>query len=186
MENKFYEEFENSLEQELLRLCTSLGKLSSAILCTDDLDAVWREFAPSYMSDAVSQIAEFPEAATAWAGYLGMAVAHNWDEDWAAHNGDSYESYYGSRGFDDMDDHIVRDILGFSLDSTEAKEIVNIMMACTQAAIGKIKRENVEPSSKKAFYIFASTVKVMFRIGASLELKRLGYSWTAVPVGRYS
>jgi len=179
---KAYEQYENRLEQELLRLCTSLGKLSSAMLVSEDIEARWKEMAPDYMADALPQIAEYPEAAVAWAGYLGMAVAHQWDEAWASHQNDSYQSYQGPRGFDDMDEHIVSSILGFELDSIQAKNLVNIMMCCTQAALSAIRHEQADPQSKQAFYLFASTEKVMFRIGASLEMKRLGYSWQAMKV----
>ena len=40
-----------------------------------------------------------------------------------------------------------------------------------------IRREDTEAQSTKAFYIFARTTRVMFRIGAALELKRLGYKF---------
>ena len=35
----------------------------------------------------------------------------------------------------------------------------------------------VLPQSIRAFYIYARAVKVMYEIGASVELKRLGYKW---------
>ena len=49
-----------------------------------------------------------------------MAVAQWWDQDWGRHHGKGYEALQGSRGFDDMDEHILQNILGYSLDSEEA------------------------------------------------------------------
>jgi hypothetical protein len=34
----------------------------------------------------------------------------------------------------------------------------------------------------KAFHIFARTVRVMFKIGSALELKRLGYKFQKVDI----
>ena len=74
-----------------------------------------------------------------------------------------------------MDEHIVTDILGMPLDSTEAKQLMNILLCCAQKAVTFIRHEQIEHQTVKAFHIFARTVKVMFRTGASIELKRLGY-----------
>ena len=38
-----------------------------------------------------------------------------------------------------------------------------------------IRHEQIEPQSPIAFHVFARAIKVMYRIGAALELKRLGY-----------
>ena len=42
------------------------------------------------------------------------------NEDWEYYAQASYQSYYGEQGFDDMDEHIVRDLLQLPLDSKEA------------------------------------------------------------------
>ena len=79
---------------------------------------------------------------------------------------------------------IVQDILGLALDSPEAKQLVNILLVCAQKAVTFIRHEHIEAQTVKAFHIFARTVKVMFRIGASLELKRLGYKFHKVDLNR--
>ena len=106
-----------------------------------------------------------------------MAVAQWWDTDWGRNHSMKYESLHGARGFDDMDEHIVQNILGLSLDSVEAKQIVNILLCCAQKAVDFIRHEQIEHQTVKAFHVFARTVKVMFRIGAALQLKRLGYKF---------
>ena len=79
-----------------------------------------------------------------------------------------------------MDEHIVQNVLGLSLDSVEAKQIVNILLCCSQKAVDFIRHEQIEAQTVKAFHIFARTVKVMFRTGAALQLKRLGYKFHKV------
>lgn len=181
MVNKVYlENFESRMTDGLLRLCKQYGMLDGTLLATDDIDARWQDFAPEYMADAVPNIADYPTVAIAWAGYVGMAVAHLWDEDWALHCNDDYKSLYGSAGFDDMDENIVQNLLGFHLESQEAKNIEQMMRRLGETALTMIRRENIEPQSPMAFHIYARVVKVVYRIGAAIELRRLGYKFEQV------
>jgi hypothetical protein len=181
MVNKVYlENFESRITDELLRLCKQYGILDGTLLATDDIDARWNEFAPEYMADAVPNIASYPTVAIAWAGYLGMAVAHLWDGDWTTHCKDGYKSFYGELGFDDMDEHIVRDIIGFHLMSREAQSIEEMMRRLGETALTLIRRERIEPQSPMAFHVYARVVKVMYKIGAAMELRRLGYKFEQV------
>ena len=179
---EYYDTFENNLIKELLRLCTSHQMLGGTLLASEDIDDRWKEYAPEYMADAVPQVNAFPAAAIAWAGYVGMAVAHRWDEDWTTYATEPYEKLHGEQGFDDMDEHIMQNILCLSLDSEEAQNIENMMRRCANTAITYIRREETEAQSTKAFYIFARTARVMFRIGAAMELYRLGYKFEKVNV----
>lgn len=172
--------FQGRLEDELLKLCGSLGVLDGGWMVSPDLEEKWREVAPEYMADAVKEINSYPEVAIAWAGYLGMGYAHLWDKNWRKHSRDGYSKMLGSRGFDDMDEHIVRDILGFPLDSFEAVKISGVLQSCAQCAMGLIRKESVEAQTAGAFYIFARCVQVMFCAGVSIELKRLGYKYERV------
>lgn len=169
--------FQIRLEDELLKLCTSLSVLDGGWLMTPDLEEKWREIAPEYMADAVKEINSYPEVALAWAGYLGMGYAALWDKNWRKHSRDGYSKMLGSRGFDDMDEHIVRDILGYSLDSFEAVKISGVLQSCAQCAIGLIRKESIEGGTNQAFYVLARSVKVMYCAGVSIQLKKLGYKY---------
>lgn len=173
----YLDRFETKLEVDLLRLCTSYKILSGTLLATEDIDAHWHKLAPEYMADAVPQIAQYPTVSVAWAAYLGMAVAHGWDADWVACQNAPYVSYYGSEGFDDMDEHIVYDLLGLVRDGYEAKQIEDIIRHCGESAVSAIRHEHIEPQSPMAFHVFARSCRVMFRLGAAMELKRLGYKF---------
>ena len=174
---EYFDTFEQNLQIELLKLCTSHKMLDGTLLASEDIEERWKEYAPSYMADSVSQINTFPAAAIAWAGYVGMAVAQWWDSNWERYAAEPYETLHGERGFDDMDEHIVRDILGLPLESPEAEKIEEMMRSCAHTAMTFIRREDTEAQTTKAFYLFARTTRVLFRIGAALELKRLGYKF---------
>lgn len=183
-EIRYYEQYEENLQMELLKMCRSLGMLDSELLNSEDIDQKWKEWAPEYIAEALPEVNSYPEFAIACAGYVGMAVAQWWDEDWGRHHGASYESLHGPRGFDDMDEHIVQKILGLGLDSPEAKQIMNILLCCAQKAVNFIRHEQIEFQTAKAFHIFARTAKVMYRTGAAIQLRRLGYRFHKVDLNR--
>ena len=181
---KYYEAYEEKLQQEILKMCKSLGMLDNELLSSEDIDQKWKEWAPEYIAEALPEVNSYPEFAIACAGYAGMAAAQWWDEDWGRHHGAAYETLHGSRGFDDMDEHIVQNILKLSLDSVEAKQLVNILLCCAQKAVTFIRHEHIEAQTVKAFHIFARTVKVLYRTGAAIQLRRLGYKLHKVDLTR--
>lgn len=177
---QYFDKYEENLQREILKMCSSLGMLDGELLASEDIDFKWKEWAPEYIAVALPEVNNYPDFAIACAGYAGMAAAHWWDEDWGRHHSAEFDSLLGPRGFDDMDEHIVQKILGLTLDSVEAKQIMNILLCCAQKASTFIRHEQIEHQTVKAFHIFARTVKVMFRTGAALELKRLGYKFQKV------
>ena len=181
MINKEYlDSFESKLTDELLRLCTSYKMLEGTLLATDDIDERWNTLAPEYIADAVKEINDYPTVSVAWAAYLGLATAWGWDSDWTEFSQREYKSFYGEQGFDDMDEHILQNIIGIELQSKEAEDLEAMIRRCAQTAVNIIRHEQVEPQSPTAFYIFTRAAKVMFRIGAAIELKRLGYKFEKV------
>ena len=168
------------MQEELLRLCTQRGVLNGVLLATEDIDEHWKTLAPEYMADAVPQVAQYPTVSVAWAAYLGMAVAHGWDSDWEACLNAPYHSYHGEQGFDDMDEHIVRDLLQIPLESEDAQELEVVIRQCGEKAVALIRYEQVPPQSELAFHVFARACKAMFLIGAAIQLKRMGYSFQKV------
>ena len=182
--SRYYEVYEENLQIELLKMCRSLGMLDSELLSSEDIDQKWKEWAPEYIAEALPEVNSYPEFAIACAGDVGMAVAKWWDVDWGRHHSASYASLHGPRGFDDMDEYIVQNILGLALDSPEAKQIMNILLCCAQKAVNFIRHEHIESQTAKAFHIFARTAKVMFRPGAALQLRQLGYKFQKVDINR--
>ena len=180
MDIEYLNTFERKLQLELIKLCSNYHMLEGVLLETDDINEHWNVLAPEYVADAVREVVNYPVVSMAWAGYLGMAVAHGWDTHWNIYAKKAYNEYYGSDGFDDMDEHIIRDMIGLALDSPEAKGIEAMLRRCGETAITLIRHENIEPQSPMAFHIFARAVKTMYRIGAALQLKRLGYKFHRV------
>lgn len=184
MELKDYlDNFEEKLQQEILRLCTNYKFLDGKLLATDDIDDYWQVLAPEYIADAVEQVQEYPTVSVAWAAYLGIAVAFGWDIDWNTISKAKYKDFYGEQGFDDMDEHLIRDVVGVSLDSEEAKNLEEMIRRCAQKAIDLIRHEQIEPQSPVAFHVFTRACRVMYRTGAAIQLKRMGYKFEKVNLG---
>ena len=171
----YYTMFQERLEKEMLRICTDAGMLEGILLRSEDIDQKWKELAPEYIADGVKEIAAYPTVSIAWAGYIGMAVACWWNRDWKRLKDQPYSVLLGPNGFDDMDDHILKDILGLLPEGKQAQQITTVMQSCAQTAVTFIRQEQIEPQSKRAFYVYARAVQVMFSVGAAVELCRLGF-----------
>ena len=178
--------FETNLEQHLMKVCRSFGLMGDVLLSSDDIDGKWKEWAPEYIAEAVKTVSDYPQFSVACAGYAGMAVAKWWDEDWGRHHGAAFSSLLGSRGFDNMDDHIIESVLGLPLESVEGGALFKNMELISQACWDFIRKSSVESGTADAFHAFARACRVMFRVSASVELRRLGYRYQAVQTSRFS
>ena len=178
-DSEFLDGFERTLEDGLIKVCNGSSVLGTEILGSPDIDEAWNgSLIEGYVGDAVNNFNEYPQVALAWAAYLGMGVACNWDKDWAAHKSDTYKDYYGPRGYDDMDEHIVGDIL--HLTQEHAGKLVDVLYGCADLTLSLIRHEEIEPQTARGFYVLVRAYSVFFRLGAAIELYRQGYRKTAV------
>ncbi len=169
---KYLDTFQRKIEDELMP--------KGNYLISPDLEKKWREIAPEYIADAVKEWNEYPEVALAWAGFIGLAIAHEWDKDWEKYSGKGYNHLLGKRGFDDMDEHILQNILGYKLDSIEASGITHTLRSSAERILKLIQSEGIEGQTATAFYIFSRCVNVMYCFGVSMELKKLGYNYHSI------
>lgn len=174
----FLNQYEQKLQENILRACTSSNYLEGVMLETPDIDNKWKEIAPSYVADAIKEIASYPQVALGWAMYMGMAIAQMWDTDWEGYSKEPnlYEMVRDIRGFDYMDEVVRGEIL--RLDGDDYNKSENIVRQCSQMALDAIRHEMIEPQSPLAFHVYARSVKVLYRVGASIWLHQLGYKFT--------
>lgn len=175
MDEKALKPFEDKLLTNLLHIGKQNGLTDEKLLQTEDIGKRWQQLAPEYMADAVPAVKDYPTFSVACALYLGMGVAWGWDADWDTYQKAEYKSYYGSEGFDNMDDHIAGHLFGLKKWSDEATQFQTKVKQLAEATVTAIRHEQVEPQSQQAFYLFHSACKVMYFVGASIALKRLGY-----------
>ena len=172
---EYLDKFEIGLLEKLIGLCHSYDTLNGIFPSSEDIDDYWRVMAPEYLADAVQQVRDYPTVSVGWAAYMGMAVANGWDNDWKKMMVTPYNEFYGERGFDDMDENIVTQFLGLSLESEINRKLEDMIRRCAELTVDLIRHEQVEPQSQLAYHIFVRACRAMFRLGAALELERLGY-----------
>ena len=175
--NERLDRFEKTLEEGLLKICRMEG-LADEMLASPDIDARWDAFIKDYVADAVTNFNEYPQAAIGFAGFLGMAVACLWDRDWELCRNLPYRTFYGPRGFDDMDDHIVQDVLG--LGPEKASKVSSAINSCAIACLELLRHEGIETQTAYGFYALSRCYSVLYRIGEAIELTSLGYHREAV------
>ncbi len=182
---EFYTQFTQKVEAALVKYCQGKKMIDADLLLVEEIEEVWDKIAPDYMADAVPEIVEYPTVAIAWAGFLGMGVAALWDTDWANYSNrdDLYSVFQKPRGFDCMDEYIMEEMLNLELESKDAEELENVLRSCSYLAEALIRKENIASQSKEAFYCFSIIVKIMFKVGVSVILGKLGYKYTKMVIG---
>ena len=174
--------YEESLRKTLTDFLTKEGMMDGQQLVVEELNDKWKSSAPSYMADAVPEIAKYPLVAIAWAMYEGMGIAVLWDKEWNRYEKleDFHTMLTEPRGFDCMDEYITEILLCHPLGSPEAEKLENLIRSTAERALSLIRKEQVEAQSVMAFHVFARTTKVMFEMGVSVQLKRMGYNYVKV------
>ena len=180
MTSEELDRFEEILQDGLVKLCTGNKLLSGEILESPDIEQKWNEYITDYVNDAVHNMQDYTQAALCWAAFLGMGVAWNWDHDWTAGSALPYAAYYGKNGWDDMDENVLYNLCGYGRSSEEASHLVDTLLSATDAALALISHGNIRLDTEEGFYILVRSFEVMYRIGASICLHKLGYK--KVPV----
>ncbi len=175
----FFTDFSTNLTRTLLQNATNERMLAGQLLTTADFDDKWNQIAPEYMADAVQEIAGYPAVAIAWAAYVGMGVAMLWDTQWEKHatTPDTYQLFKNPRGFDEMDEYIMEEMMGITAGSARFLKVEKFLRASAEIALTLIRKEDIPPQSIEAYQLFTDCVTIFYRLGASLCLYGRGYSY---------
>ncbi len=164
-QKEFLADYERRLREMLVGNLSSAGKLDGQLLTVEELNEKWHAAAPSYMADAVPQIARYPL-------YVGMGAAVLWDKDWNRYSQteDWYAMLSSPRGFDALDEYVTEVLLAMPLDSDRARTVEECVRSTAESALAMIRKERIE----------AQSAKVMFEVGVAVELHRIGYKYVKV------
>lgn len=171
IESAVLDRYEAVLSDGLVKICNGAGLLGTELLECPDLEHWWDGVLQEYVADAVGNFNRYPDAAIGWAAFLGMGAAFRWDACWNPSM--RYDEFYGPRGFDDMDEYVTGTLM--HLGEERVKKLNDAFLSCSQAAQGLIAHEGIRTQTELGFYVLVRTYTVMFRLGASIELSRLGY-----------
>ncbi len=182
--NIFYilstEQFEKLFHDDVKGYLLSLKEIDERLPETPDIDEQWAKAGRLFLADGMREFQNYPTVPFGWCMYMGMAIAKYWDEDWTLYS--KVENLYvylrDKRGFDNMDDYIREKVL--LLPSEASNQLQNIVGECGSRCYNLYCHLHPEPSSTDAFYAFVAGLHVCYRMGAAMQLKRMGYRMVKV------
>lgn len=115
---------ENGVKEDLYKYLRSVGELDERMPECPDVADAWRKIAEAYLPDGIREFSGYPTVSLGWMMFLGMAMAQFWDENWTEYgqNTNIYEMLRGKRGYDNMDEYILEEVL--RLDAETIKSLV--------------------------------------------------------------
>ena len=172
------EEFAARLMENLRRYLVERGAVDEHLPECPDVEAKWPAIAEAYLPDGAREFANYPIASLGWMMFIGMAVAKYWDTDWVRYAtvDDLYTPMRDKRGFDNLDEYVMDEVLDLQGDAAE--ELQNLVGDSAE----RVKRElfalDVEPGTVDAFKAYVTGLQVMYVMGMAVQLKSLGYHMT--------
>ena len=174
------EQFEKLFHDDVKRYLLNLKEIDERLPETPDIDEQWAKAGRLFLADGMREFQNYPTVPFGWCMYMGMAIAKYWDEDWTLYS--KVENLYvylrDKRGFDNMDDYIREKVLLLSAEASN--QLQNIVGECGSRCYNLYCHLHPEPSSTDAFYAFIAGLHVCYRMGAAMQLKRMGYRMVKV------
>ena len=107
-----------------------------------------------------------------------MAIAKYWDEDWELYSKveDLYKYLRDHIDFDHMDDYICEKVL--LLDDKGKTELSGIVAECASRTYNLLCHQHLKTGTQETFRAYIADLQQMYLMGATIELKALGYHMT--------
>lgn len=181
MENdskKIAKEFEEKVKEDLTSFLQYKGALDPKVPECPDVEDKWALIGRAYLPDAAKEFQEYPVVSLGWIMFVGMAMAYYWDTDWEAYadKTDYYESLREQNGFDNLDETVVKTVLGY--EGEAADKVIELVAECASRVHSLLCHEQVEHGTEAAFGCFTSALHQMYLAGMEMELNALGYHMT--------
>jgi len=176
MKNNYLDKFEQTVHERLALFLVNQNMVDNRLPEADDIMNRWEKICLCYLPDGVREFAGYPTVSLGWMMYIGMAVAHMWDDDWEMYS--KFDDIYTSillkgRGYDEMDEYISEDIL--KLSPGESEKTAGIVGDCAELTHTLLMHEGFEPNTPEAFNAYVRCLHRLYYFGAAVELRRLGY-----------
>lgn len=169
------ENFGDKLKVLLLQYLRQEGVVGERFPICQDVEDKWQNILTAYMPDGVREYNEYPMVSLGWIMFVGMAMAKYWDLDWEkyADKDDIYETLRKQRGFDEMDEYILGEVLEF--DEEKCKKITDIVAECACITNTFLRNQNIEPGTKAAVEAYLECLHQMYLMGMAVQLNDMGY-----------
>ncbi len=171
-------EFEDEVKKNLTEFLQKKEALDSHVPECPDVEERWGEIARSYMPDGAREFNGYPVVSLGWMMFIGMAMAFYWDTDWAKYSSDKdiYVNLRDKRGYDNMDETVVEDLLGYKGEAAE--KITELVAECASRVYSLLNHRHVEPGTETALGCYVAALHQLYLAGMAMELNALGYHMT--------
>lgn len=173
-------DFEKQTLEDLHKYLVSVGKVDKILPETPDIEDLWPSILEAYIPDGAREFAEYPIVSLGWMMFIGMAIAKYWDVDWQKYQAEGGSAIYNrlrdEKTFDNLDDNILTDVLGY--DEKKAEEISKIVGECASRTLSALQRSSIEAGTEQAVRAYTGALHALYTMGAAMELNDLGYHMT--------
>ena len=174
------EDFATTMLDDLHRYLVQRDAVDERLPECPDVEGKWPAIAEAYLPDGAREFANYPVASLGWMMFIGMAVAKFWDEDWQKYDGieDLYLYLRDKRGFDNLDEYILDEVL--DLHGDEGESMQNLVGDCAERTKRALFGLDIEPGTVDAFKGYVACLQCMYQMGMAVQLKAMGYHMTRV------
>ncbi len=167
--------FAATLLEDLHRYLVNRGAVDERMPECPDVEDKWVAVAEAYLPDGAREFASYPIASLGWMMFIGMAIAKYWDTDWEKHGkiDDLYTPMRDKRGFDNLDEYILDEVLDLHGDDAEAMQ--TLVGDCAERAKRALISQDIEPGTADAFRGYVACLQCMYQLGMAVQLKAMGY-----------
>ena len=169
------ENFGDKLKVLLLQYLRQEGAVGERFPICQDVEDKWENILNAYMPDGVREYNEYPMVSLGWIMFVGMAMAKYWDVDWEkyADKNDIYENLREKRGYDEMDEYILEEVLEF--DEEKCKKVTDIVAECACITNTFLRNQNIEPGTIAAVVAYFECLHQLYLMGMAMQLNDMGY-----------
>lgn len=174
----FVEKFEELVRNDLISFLQHKEALDEKVPECPDVEEKWHEIGRSYLPDGIREFKDYPVVSLGWMMFIGMAMAYYWDTDWEKYSKetDFYEKIRDMKGYDNLDEAVAQDILGY--EGEKAEEIIDKVAECASRVYNLLTHHHIEPGTDVAFGCYVAALHQLYLAGMMVELNALGYHMT--------
>lgn len=177
-DKQLVDSFEAKVREDIVGFLQKKEALDAHVPECPDVEERWSIVARSYMPDGAREFKDYPVVSLGWMMLIGMAMAFYWDSDWEKHAGrtDLYEKLRDMRGYDNLDEAVVQDLLGYRGEAAE--KMTELVAECASRVYSLLSHEHVEPGTSAALGCYIAALHQLYLAGMAMELNALGYHMT--------
>ena len=167
--------FEEKVREDITKFLQKKEALDEHVPECPDVEERWGEIARAYLPDGAREFKDYPTTSLGWMMLIGMAMAFYWDKDWEKYSAQKniYEELRDKRGYDNMDEAVVEDLLGYAGEAAE--KVTELVAQCAARVYSLLSHEQVEPGTEAALGCYIAALHQLYLAGMAMELNALGY-----------